>query len=90
MTTELKAALVDLGHKSAFDLLLKEAWNPEIAALGNSTLAARVVRDQVGRIIRIYEQNILNRDVVVSVSRKLGANLLGSLNSLSNASCLES
>jgi hypothetical protein len=35
---ELKAALVDLGHKSAFDLLLKEAWNPEVAALGNSTL----------------------------------------------------
>jgi hypothetical protein len=34
---ELKAALVDLGHKSAFDLLLKEAWNPE-AAMGNSTL----------------------------------------------------
>ena len=30
---ELKAALVDLGHKSAF-----EAWNPEVAAMGNSTL----------------------------------------------------
>jgi wyosine [tRNA(Phe)-imidazoG37] synthetase (radical SAM superfamily) len=38
LTTELKGALVDLGHKSAFDLLLKEAWNPEVAALGNSTL----------------------------------------------------
>lgn len=35
---ELRAALVDLGHKSAFDLLLKEAWNPELAALGNSSL----------------------------------------------------
>ena len=35
---ELKAALVDLGHKCAFDLLLKEAWNPEVAAMGNSTL----------------------------------------------------
>jgi hypothetical protein len=35
---ELKAALVDLGHKSAFDLLFKEAWNPEQAAMGNSTL----------------------------------------------------
>src|SRR5215469_10824394 len=33
-----KALLVDLGHKSAFDLLLKEAWNPEQAAMGNSTL----------------------------------------------------
>jgi hypothetical protein len=35
---ELKAALVDLGHKSAFDLLLEEAWKPEVAAMGNSTL----------------------------------------------------
>jgi transcriptional regulatory protein LevR len=38
LQTELKGALVDLGHKSAFDLLLKEAWNPEVAAMGNSTL----------------------------------------------------
>ena len=27
-----------MGHKSAFDLLLKEAWNPEVAAMGDSTL----------------------------------------------------
>src|SRR5215831_9851224 len=38
LTSELKGALVDLGHKSAFDLLLKEVWNPEVAAMGNSTL----------------------------------------------------
>jgi hypothetical protein len=38
LQTELKAALVDLGRKSAFDLLLKEAWNPQVAALGNSSL----------------------------------------------------
>ena len=36
LRTELQAALVDLEHKSAFDLLLKEAWNPEQAAMGNS------------------------------------------------------
>jgi hypothetical protein len=35
---ELQSALVDLGHKSAFNLLLKEAWNPEQDAMGNSTL----------------------------------------------------
>lgn len=28
---------MDLGHKNAFDLL-KEAWNPKQAAMGNSTL----------------------------------------------------
>jgi transcriptional regulatory protein LevR len=38
LTTELKGALVDLGHKTAFDLLLTEAWNPEVAAMDNSTL----------------------------------------------------
>lgn len=32
LKTELQAALVDLGHKKAFDLLLREAWNPEQAA----------------------------------------------------------
>jgi hypothetical protein len=31
LQVELKAALVDIGHKSALDLLLKEAWNPEVA-----------------------------------------------------------
>jgi hypothetical protein len=33
MRSDLQAALVDLGHKNAFDLLLKEAWNPEQAAI---------------------------------------------------------
>ena len=33
-----RRALVDLGHKRAFGLLLKEAWNQEVAAMGNSTL----------------------------------------------------
>ena len=35
---ELQGCFVDLGHKAAFDLLLKEAWGPEEAAMGNSTL----------------------------------------------------
>jgi hypothetical protein len=30
---ELQAALVDLGHKHSFGLLLKEAWNSEQAAM---------------------------------------------------------
>jgi hypothetical protein len=38
LKVELQAALVDLGHKNSFDLLLKEAWNPEQAAMGNSSL----------------------------------------------------
>jgi hypothetical protein len=35
LTTVLKGTLVDRGHKSVFDLLLKEAWDPEVAAMGN-------------------------------------------------------
>ena len=35
---EMRNCFVDLGHKEAFDLLYKEAWRPEEAAMGNSTL----------------------------------------------------
>jgi hypothetical protein len=37
LRTELQGAFVDLGHKKAFDLLVK-AWSAEQAAMGNSTL----------------------------------------------------
>ena len=39
IVSELQTELIDLGNKGAFDLLLKEAWNPEVAAMGNSTLS---------------------------------------------------
>ena len=35
---EMRNCFVDLRHKEAFDLLYKEAWRPEEAAMGNSTL----------------------------------------------------
>jgi hypothetical protein len=34
----LRNCYVDVTHKDAFDLLYKEAWHPEEAAMGNSTL----------------------------------------------------
>ena len=52
LRTELQAALVDLGHKSAFDLLLKEAWNPEQAAMGKFN-----VRISGGQGIVVGEHN---------------------------------
>jgi flavorubredoxin len=61
---ELQAALVDLGHKSAFDLLLKEAWNSEQAAMGNSTLPT--VCDKLNIIASIH-----NRKLIVALMRKL-------------------
>ena len=61
---ELQAALVDLGHKSAFDLLLKEAWNSEQAAMGNSTLPT--VCDKLNIMASIH-----NRKLIAALVRDL-------------------
>ena len=60
----MQAALVDLGHKSAFDLLLKEAWNPEQAALGNSSLPT--VCDKLNVMASIH-----NRKLIAALVREL-------------------
>jgi hypothetical protein len=57
LKTELQAALVDLGHKSAFDLLLKEAWNPEQAAMGNSSLPT--VCDKLNIMASIHNRKLV-------------------------------
>jgi hypothetical protein len=64
LRTELQAALVDLGHKSAFDLLLKEAWSPEQAAMGNSTLPT--VSDKLNIMASIH-----NRKLIAVLSREI-------------------
>src|SRR5918994_6303864 len=56
LRTELQAALVDLSHKNAFDLLLKEAWNPEQAAMGNSTLPT--VSDKLNVMASIHNRKL--------------------------------
>lgn len=61
---ELQASLVDLGHKNAFDLLLKEAWNPEQAAMGNSTLPT--VCDKLNVMASIH-----NRKLIAAQTREL-------------------
>jgi hypothetical protein len=64
LKTELQAALVDLGHKNAFDLLLKETWNPEQAAMGNSTLPT--VCDKLNVMASIH-----NRKLIAALVREL-------------------
>jgi hypothetical protein len=64
LKTELQAALVDLGHKNAFDLLLEEAWNPEQAAMGNSTLPT--ISDKLNIMASIH-----NRKLIALLSREL-------------------
>src|SRR5437899_6037582 len=61
---ELQAALVDLGHKNAFELLLKEAWNSEQAAMGNSTLPT--VCDKLNIMASIH-----NRKLIAALVRQL-------------------
>jgi hypothetical protein len=62
--TELQATLVDLGHKNAFDLLLKQAWNSEQIAMGNSTLPT--VSDKLNIMASIH-----NRKLIAALSREL-------------------
>lgn len=64
MRSDLQAALVDLGHKNAFDLLLKEAWNPEQAAMGNSTLPT--VIDKLNVMASIH-----NRKMIAALIKEL-------------------
>jgi hypothetical protein len=61
---ELQAALVDLGHKSAFNLLLKEAWSPEQAAMGNSTLPT--ICDKLNIMASVH-----NRKLIAALTREL-------------------
>jgi hypothetical protein len=64
LRTELQSALVDLGHKKAFDLLLREAWNSEQAAMGNSTLPT--VTDKLNVVASIH-----NRKLIAALTNQL-------------------
>jgi hypothetical protein len=89
LRTELQAALVDLGHKTAFDLLLKEARNPEQAAMGNSTLPT--VTDKLnimasihnGKLIAALSRELKEKDAEMQEVRQTVSKLEDKLNELS-------
>jgi cell division protein FtsL len=64
LRTELQAALIDLDRKHAFDLLLKEVWNSEQAAMGNSTLPT--VCDKLNVVATIH-----NRKLIATLTNEL-------------------
>ena len=64
LKSELQSAMVDLGHKSAFDLILRDTWNREQAAMGNSTLPT--VCDKLNLIASIH-----NRKLTAAMAREL-------------------
>lgn len=63
LRTELQGAFVDLGHKKAFDLLLK-AWGSEQAAMGNSTLPT--VCDKLSIVASVH-----NRKLIAALSNEV-------------------
>jgi hypothetical protein len=64
LKSELQSAMVDLGHKTAFDLILKDAWSREQAAMGNSTLPT--VCDKLNLIASVH-----NRKLAATMARDL-------------------
>ena len=54
---EMRNCFVDLNHKEAFDLLYKEAWHPEEAAMGNSNLPT--VLDKLCMVANINERKLI-------------------------------
>lgn len=64
LKSELQSAMVDLGHKSAFDLILRDAWNREQAAMGNSTLPT--VCDKLNLMASIH-----NRKLTAAMTKEL-------------------
>ena len=66
LRTELQAAFIGLDNKEAFDLLLKEAWNPEQAAMGNSTLPT--VLDKMNVVASIH-----NRKLIAALKKELAS-----------------
>jgi hypothetical protein len=56
LRTELQGAFVDLGHKKAFDMLLK-AWSSEQAAMGNSTLPT--VCDKLSIVASVHLRKLI-------------------------------
>jgi hypothetical protein len=54
---EMRNCFVDLNHKEAFDLLYKEAWRPEEAAMGNSTLPT--VLDKLCMVANINTRKLI-------------------------------
>ena len=54
---EIRNCFVDINHKEAFDLLYKEAWRPEEAAMGNSTLPT--VLDKLCMVANINTRKLI-------------------------------
>ena len=53
----MRNCFVEISNKEAFDLLYKEAWRPEEAAMGNSTLPT--VLDKLCMVANIHTRKLV-------------------------------
>jgi cell division protein ZapA (FtsZ GTPase activity inhibitor) len=70
-TYVMKSEIVDLSLKEAFDLLYKEAWRPEEAAMGNSTLPT--VLDKLCMVANINTRTELKKAEIKLKESKIQA-----------------
>jgi len=64
LKSQYRSSLVDQGHRQAFDLLLKQAWETEQAAMANSNIP--VVIDRLN-----LTSNLHNRKLVEALSKRV-------------------
>ena len=73
----MRNCFVEVTHKDAFDLLYKEAWRPEEAAMGNSTLPTvldklcMVVNINTRKFIAVIKAKITIKDTKIKVLQEM-------------------
>ena len=74
---QIRNCVVDVTHKDAFDLLYKETWRPEEAAMGNSTLPTvldklcMVANINTRKLIEIIKAEIKIRDTKIQALQEM-------------------
>ena len=74
---EMRNCFVDVTHKDAFDLLYKEAWRPEEAAMGNSTLPTvldklcMVANINTRRLIELKKEEIKTKETKIETLQRM-------------------
>ena len=64
LKSKYRGSLVDQGHRQAFDLLLKQAWETEQAAMANSNIPVVIDRFNL-------TSNLHNRKLIEALAKKV-------------------
>ena len=83
---EMRNCFVEISHKEAFDLLYKEAWRPEEAAMGNSNLPTvldklcMVANINTRKLIEVIKAEIKIREAKISELEEMISSLEQKIN----------